>query len=72
MKLKLEKIEPPTTLVMVEMAEPRTTQMLKRGNYLTPGDTVPPGTPEKLHPLDPALPSNRLGLAQWLVSTENP
>uniref|UniRef100_A0A7C2PC32 DUF1553 domain-containing protein n=1 Tax=Schlesneria paludicola TaxID=360056 RepID=A0A7C2PC32_9PLAN len=72
MKLKLERIEPPSTLVMVEMPEPRTTRMLKRGNYLTPGDTVTPGTPEKLHPLDPALPANRLGLAQWLVSTENP
>jgi hypothetical protein len=72
MKLKLEKIEPPTTLVMVEMAEPRTTPMLKRGNYLTPGDTVEPGTPEKLHPLDPKLPPTRLGLAQWLASTDNP
>jgi hypothetical protein len=72
MKLKLERIEPPSTLVMVEMTEPRTTQMLKRGNYLTPGDAVAPGTPETLHPLDPALPANRLGLAQWLVSTENP
>ncbi|MDZ4684120.1 MAG: PSD1 and planctomycete cytochrome C domain-containing protein [Planctomycetaceae bacterium] len=72
MKLKLDKIEPPTTLVMVELPEPRTTQMLKRGNYLTPGDAVAPGTPEKLHPLDPKFPPTRLGLAQWLVSTDNP
>ncbi|WP_166824672.1 PSD1 and planctomycete cytochrome C domain-containing protein [Thalassoroseus pseudoceratinae] len=61
-----------TTLVMVENEEPRTTRMLNRGDYLDPGDEVPVGTPETLHDLDGSLPPNRLGLAQWLVSEDNP
>jgi len=72
MKQKLAKLLPPSTLVMVEMDQPRTTHMLKRGNYLTPGEEVSAGTPAMLHPLDPNLPKNRLGFAQWLVSPDNP
>ena len=45
---------------------------LKRGAYDARGDTVEPATPESILPLDPKLPRNRLGLAQWLVSPENP
>ena len=62
----------PTTLVMIEEEKPRTTHMLNRGNYLDPGEEVSAGTPETLHPLDESLPANRLGLARWLVSDENP
>ncbi len=62
----------PTTLVMIEDEKPRTTHMLNRGNYLDPGEEVVVGTPETLHALDESLPPNRLGLARWLVSDENP
>jgi hypothetical protein len=72
MKQRLARMQPPSTLVMVEMDQTRDTHMLQRGNYLTPGEKVAPGTPAVLHPLDPALPSNRLGFAQWLVSRDNP
>jgi hypothetical protein len=39
---------------------------------LSKGEKVEPGTPAVLHPLPPAAPTNRLGLAKWLVDTNNP
>jgi hypothetical protein len=64
--------KPGKTLVMVEMDEPRKTRVLSRGNYLAPQQPVLPRTPTALHPLDPKLPANRLGLARWLVGKDNP
>ncbi|MDO1449281.1 DUF1553 domain-containing protein [Rhodocytophaga aerolata] len=49
----------------------RRTHMFDRGNWLTKGKEVQPGTPEILPSFD-SYPKNRLGLAQWLVSPENP
>lgn len=72
MAKKMKSLEPPSTLVMVEMEEPRETRILDRGEYLSPTDEVAPGTPPWLHPLDPDLPKNRLGLAKWLVDPANP
>jgi len=69
---ELAKIEPPSTLVMVELDKPRDTHVLNRGNYLDKGAKVSPGAPRALHPLDPKLPPNRLGFARWLMSKENP
>jgi hypothetical protein len=71
-KKALDKIQPPTTLVMVEMEEPRETHILSRGNYLNKGVQVQPGTPASLPPMDPDLPKNRLGFAKWLTNAENP
>ncbi|MCA9154836.1 MAG: DUF1553 domain-containing protein, partial [Planctomycetales bacterium] len=71
-KKELASVEPETTLVMVEQSEPRETHLLKRGNFLTPGDTTPPGTPAALHPLPSDARSDRLGLARWLADSENP
>jgi hypothetical protein len=62
----------PTTLVMAERAEPRATHILRRGAYDQPGEQVFPATPAILPPMDAAWPRNRLGLARWLVSAENP
>lgn len=69
---ELAELQPPTTLVMVEMQEPRETRVMIRGDYLNMGNPVTPATPAMLHPLDPAEPRNRLGLARWLVDRENP
>jgi hypothetical protein len=69
---KLNQILPPTTLVMVEMEEARETFVMKRGNYLSPGDEVTAATPEALPAIDPAYPKTRLGLAKWLVDPDNP
>ncbi|MFM8358129.1 MAG: DUF1553 domain-containing protein, partial [Verrucomicrobiota bacterium] len=59
-------------MVMRELARPRPAFILKRGAYDAPGEAVSAGTPERILPLPPGAPKNRLGLAQWLVSKENP
>jgi hypothetical protein len=66
--------EMPKTLVMKDLPEPRETFVHIRGNFLNKGDKVEPGVPAVLHPLAVAegAPLNRLALAKWLVSTENP
>lgn len=69
---ELTAIKPDSTLVMIEMEQPRETRLLERGNYLTPGDTVNAGTPQTLHALPAGSPANRLGFARWLTSRENP
>jgi Protein of unknown function (DUF1553)/Protein of unknown function (DUF1549)/Concanavalin A-like lectin/glucanases superfamily len=61
----------PTSLVMEEMDPPRTTHLLVRGDYRDPGEVVTAGTPAFLPPL-PTPSKNRLHLARWLVSAENP
>ena len=57
---------------MVEMEEQRETHIMKRGDYQNIGLEVEPGTPAILHASDPKAPKNRLGFAQWLVSSDNP
>jgi hypothetical protein len=64
--------EIPTTLVMEEQKEMRPTFILMRGAYDKPGEKVAAATPGVLPALAADLPSNRLGLAKWLVSRENP
>jgi len=48
------------------------TALLARGQYDKPKDKVVAGTPAVLHPFPTGAPTNRLGLALWLVSPENP
>jgi hypothetical protein len=62
----------PITSVMEELKQPRETFFRVRGAYLSKGDKVNPGTPTILHPFNASYPSNRLGLAYWLVDTNNP
>ncbi len=62
----------PRVMVMEEMAKPRDTFMLIRGDYTKLGEKVPLNVPASLTPLPKAAPSNRLGLAQWLVSPDHP
>ncbi len=63
---------PPRALVLEEDPQPPVTHVLLRGNIRTPGEEVLPGTLSVLHPLPTDAPSNRLGLAQWLASRDNP
>jgi Protein of unknown function (DUF1553)/Protein of unknown function (DUF1549)/Planctomycete cytochrome C len=62
----------PTTMVMKEIAQPRDAFVLVRGEYDKKGDKVSAGVPAALPPLPTGAPTNRLGLAQWLVAPENP
>ncbi|KAA1257922.1 Planctomycete cytochrome C [Rubripirellula obstinata] len=58
-------------LAMVMKEEPRTTYILKQGLFDQPGEEVSPRTPKVLPSFDGYLP-NRLGLARWLCSDDNP
>ena len=62
----------PKTMIMRERPKPRETRIALRGNFRTPGDKVEAGVPAFLPPLPGDQPTNRLALARWLVSKENP
>jgi hypothetical protein len=46
--------------------------VLERGNYAARTERVQANTPHYLPPLPAAMPHNRLALAQWTVSPDNP
>jgi hypothetical protein len=64
----------PTTLVMRERPSGHTRKTFRqhRGEFLQPKEEVTPGVPSFLPPLPADSPPNRLTLAKWLVSPENP
>ncbi len=62
----------PTTLVLESREEPRATHIFKRGDFRRLGDLVTPGIPAVLGAIPTNEPLNRLALAKWLVSTNNP
>ncbi|PHS10687.1 MAG: chromosome segregation protein [Blastopirellula sp.] len=62
----------PQSMVMAEMAKPRESHTLIRGQWDKKGDEVFAGTPVGLHPFPKDSPNNRLGLANWLVDQQNP
>jgi hypothetical protein len=72
----LEKSKPKiaTLPVMVELPakDRRVTRVLRKGNFLDPGETVAPAVPQAFHPYPNGAPANRLGLAKWLVDPSNP
>ncbi len=71
--LRVELAELQTeTMVMQDAQSPSQAHIMMRGDYTAPGEPVDVGVLASLHPLDPALPTNRLGLAQWLVDENNP
>src|SRR5438132_9015406 len=50
----------------------RITHLMKKGNFLDPVEVVPPSMPAAFPPLPQGAKPDRLGLARWLVSTDNP
>ena len=60
--------------IMRELPEnrQRKTMIHKRGNFLDPGDEVEPELLTDFGDLPDDVPRNRLAVAQWLVSRENP
>lgn len=62
----------PTTLVAKESAKPIETRLLLRGEYDKPGEVVTAHLPGILPPLPAGAPTNRLGLARWLVDPDHP
>ncbi len=64
----------PRAMVMQEAAQPRPTFVLTRGEYDKPDPARPVARelPAIFGTLPPGAESNRLGLARWLVSAQNP
>jgi hypothetical protein len=71
---ELEDLGIVTTMVMAERApsDHPTANVRLRGAFLSKGELVDAGTPSALPPMPEREPHNRLGLARWLVSKENP
>jgi hypothetical protein len=57
---------------MAEIAQPARTFLHIRGDFRSPGIEVHPDTPAVLPPLPAGVRRDRLALARWLVSPENP
>ncbi len=64
----------PLTMVMKELPEPKKTFVLSRGAYDKPDMTRPVSrrVPMSLGQMPAHTPSNRLGLAEWITSEQNP
>ena len=70
-----EAIKPVSTvMVMKDVAKPRMTYILERGNYASPlkNRPVEPGILSILPPLPDGAQANRLGLAKWLIQPDHP
>lgn len=63
-----------SVMVMKERSEPRDTFVLRRGQYDQPdkNQKVTANTPAFLPPMASDAPKNRLGLAKWIASPDNP
>jgi hypothetical protein len=60
------------TRVVRESAKPRTTRVLRRGEFSQPGDPVAPGGPAVLPPISGVDRKTRLDFARWLVKPDHP
>ena len=62
-----------TTLIAQDLAEPRETHLLERGEYDKPtGEPLTPGILNVMGAFPADARRNRLGLAKWLTSREHP
>lgn len=62
-----------STLIAQDLPQPRETRLLQRGEYDMPiGDPLQPSGLKVLNPFPDDAPPNRLGLARWLTSSDNP
>jgi hypothetical protein len=62
----------PTMAQTMALGAARKTHVMIRGDFLRPGVEVSPGTPAVLPPLPSGATANRLALAKWVVSGDNP
>lgn len=62
----------PSTLIMQEREEPRQAHILERGQYTEKREEVASKVPAWILPQDDDAPTNRLGLAKWLVDPAHP
>ncbi|HYN02195.1 MAG TPA: DUF1549 and DUF1553 domain-containing protein, partial [Vicinamibacteria bacterium] len=71
---ELDEMKVLTTPVLTERAgfERPSTLLRNRGSFMSPGERVYAAVPAALGRMPDDQPPNRLGLARWLVSPENP
>ena len=71
---QIDKLDIPTALIMAESpGTERPSDFLRiRGGFSAKADKVYADVPAAFGGLPPSYPPNRLGLAQWLVSRDNP
>jgi hypothetical protein len=62
----------PKVMIMGDISNKRKTYILNKGLYSDRGEEVRMGTPAMLPPINGNLPENRLGMARWLMSDNNP
>ena len=76
MKLRGEQIRlynnSDQVMVMQERKTPRVTHLLNRGVYDAPGEVVQPAVLHSMKPIPDGTPKNRLSLAKWLFTADNP
>jgi hypothetical protein len=75
LKSQLAAMKPETTVpILREMGQGarRKTNLQRRGNYQDLGDELSEGVPAVFPPLPADAPKNRLALARWLISPDNP
>lgn len=64
--------EPLPIMKELPAEEQRTTFVFERGNWMSHGKEVQPGVPGSMPAMPDGAPQNRLGMARWLVSDDNP
>lgn len=62
----------PKTMVMKDLAKPRSTYILERGQYDLKREEVAADVPAILNQFRSDLPRNRLGFANWLTDPDHP
>ena len=74
LKKKIADTAPVTVPIMQDLTgdKRRKTFIQLRGNWQALGEQVDEGVPNHLARWDDSLPKNRLGLARWIVSRDNP
>jgi hypothetical protein len=74
LEMRLVSMPIPTVPILRDLpaGQRRRTHLHVRGSFLNKGEAVEPGVPDVLGPWPEGAPANRLGLARWLVSGDNP
>ncbi len=74
LKKELAKLEIPTAMILRELPGTKhpSAYLRERGTFTSPGELVHADVPAAFNPLPEDFPPNRLGLARWLVSKDNP
>ena len=74
LKAELAGIKSATVPIFRDLPEGkrRETRIHNRGNFLDPGEKIEAGVLPAFHALPQGAPLNRLGVAQWICSRDNP